>query len=244
MEKITVISQFYNDALLAPLFFRHYGYADEIRILLETDTNDNTRDICLRYPNVIVEDVHCPGGHDDRCKTDNVNRTVAKIKEGWITPVDSDEFIFPEGKEDVRKFLERQTADVLVGTYWYVYRHRNDTDIDFNRDIIPQRTHGSWSFTKIGAFRTSAGIELTIGSHWFVGEHSCSKDRYVGAHWNMADKEIAHRRLVSRDRMSPNNRKRGYGRHNFYITEDGLIQILQNHLDDPEIPELAVWRKS
>ncbi len=236
--KITIISQFYNDALLAPLFFRHYGYADEIRILLETDTNDSTREICLSYPNVVIENVHCSGGHDDRCKTDNINRVASRIKDGWITPVDSDEFVFPEGHEDIRAFLSRQVADIVMADYWYVYRHETDEDIDYQRDPIPQRIHGLEQFVKVGAFRAFAGVELTIGNHGFIGGHSVSKERYVGAHWNMADMEIARRRLVSRDRMSLNNRRRGYGRHNFRITETKLVEILKDHSDTPEIEAL------
>ena len=237
--KITVISQFYNDSLLSPLFFRHYGYADEIHILLETDTNDNTREICARYPNVVVEDVHCPGGHDDRCKTDNTNRAASKITEGWITPADSDEFVFPEGHEDPRKFLARQTADVVMAKYWYVYRHVTDKDIDYNADPIPQRVHGWDPFTKVGAYRAGKGIEMTIGNHEFLGVTSSSVERYVGAHWNMADVEISKRRLVSRDRMSPMNKKKRYGWHNFRVTEEDIAKRLQARRECPVINELV-----
>ena len=243
--RITIISQFYNDALLAPFFMKHYSYVDEIHILMETDTNDGSPGICLAYPKVVIEEVHCPGGHDDRCKVDNTNRAASKVIEGWIIPVDSDEFVFPEGHEDPRTFLLRQTADVVMATYFYVYRHETEGELDCEKDVVSQRVHGRdidhrwYRFSKVGAYRAGKGIELTIGNHNVVGEHSISSERFIGSHWNMADARIAKRRLVSRDRMSENNKKRGYGWHNFHVTEERIAKQLQDNSNLPILEPLV-----
>ena len=241
--RITIISQWYNDSLLAPFFLKHYGYADEIHILMETDTNDDSREICSSYPNVVIEDVHCPGGHDDRAKTDNTNIAASRVMDGWIIPSDSDEFIFPEGHENPHTFLSRQTADVVMASYFYVYRHTTEGELDQNKEVIPQRIHGRdidhiwYRFSKVGAFRAGKGIEVTIGNHDVVGDHPKSTERFIGAHWNMADIRIARRRLVSRDRMSPNNKKHGYGWHNFHVTEERIMKQIS---DNSNLPVLDV----
>lgn len=242
---ITIISQWYNDSLLAPFFLKHYAYADEIHILMETDTNDNSREIASKYPNVVIEDVHCPGGHDDRCKVDNTNKAASRIKEGWIVPVDSDEFSFPEFHEDPHEFLSRQKADVVMATYFYVYRHETEVELDIGKEVISQRVHGRdidhiwYRYSKVGAYRASSEVELGIGYHTFVGDHSVSEERFIGAHWNMADVEIARRRLVSRDRMSPNNKRHGYGWHNFHITEERIIKQIAKNADLPVLESLV-----
>ena len=248
--KITVISQWYNDEFLAPFFLKHYSYADEIVVLMETDTNDSTREILLDHVysgwNITLWEVHCPGGHDDRCKVDNVNQWASSIDEGWIIPVDSDEFVFPEFHEDIRNFLSRQTADVVMAQYYYVYRHVTEGELDPEKDVISQRVHGQdmgegnnyYKYTKVGAYRVGKGIELTIGYHGFIGDHPISKERFIGSHWNMADEKIARRRLVSRDRMSENNKKHGYGRHNFHITEEKLMRQLKENSNLPVLDAL------
>lgn len=247
MVKITVISHFYNEELLAPLFLRHYRDVDEIHILLETDTNDNTRELLSRQPNVIVKDVHSSGGNDAREMLNHYNAEISTVKDGWVYLVDADEFIFPEYFEDAQTFLERQTADVVMTYLPFVYRHISDSDIDYNKEVIPQRVHGvnggkenlDW-IIKPCVFRATCGYVLAIGNHTYVGEHSQSAERYVGAHWKLADPEIAiRRRLSNKARMSIANRKRGYCNHEYYITQERIEKTLNRRLNFPVIPLLV-----
>ena len=241
MEKLTVISYWYNEELLAPLFFNHYSYCDEVRILLEIDTNDNTREIALRYPNVVVQDAHCPDGMDNKQRLNNVNQAISEVKGGWIYMVDADEFIFPEHHENPRTFLSRQTTDVVNCMYFHVYRHITESDIDYSLNPIPQRVHAmeggrkfkNW-FDKPSVSRASANVFRTIGGHGFVGEHSVSNERYIGAHWKQADYQVCiQRRLSNMTRHSQNDHKRRWGYHDFHVSEEKLRKQLEENSNLP-----------
>lgn len=243
MEKIRVISHWYNEELLAPLFFNRYRDCDEVRILIDTDTNDGTREIASRYPNVILQDVHCRDGMDNIQMLENINNAILEVKDGWIYMVDADEFIFPEFHEDPRTFLARQKEEVVNCLYFHVYRHITEKDIDYTQDPIPQRTHAkeggpefkNW-FLKPSVFRAEAKVQLTIGNHRFKGEHTVSRERYIGAHWKQADYAICvPRRLSNRVRHSEHDHKRGWGNHDFHITEERLRLQLQANSTLPEL---------
>lgn len=248
--KISVLSQWYNEELLAPLFFRHYGYVDEIRILLETDTNDGTKEICAKHPNVVIEDIHCPEGFDEINKAKNINRAISNVREGWIYVVDADEFIFPEGDEDVQAFLARQKADIVMALNFHVYRHVTENDIDYDKEVISQRIHAQegenfkHQFIKPSVFRASAGVVLTIGNHGYIGEHSCSDERYIGAHWKLADSEIAiRRRLSNKERMSQTNKKHGYSNHEYHITKERIEGMIRKNSKLPELKYFTTFRR-
>ena len=239
--KITVLSHWYNEELLAPLFFNHYSYCDEIRILLDTDTNDRTREIASKYPNVVIQDVHCPDQMDNIQMLANINRAILDVKEGWIYMVDADEFIFPEFQEDPYAFLDRQTAEVVNCYYWHVYRHKTEKDIDYSLFPVPQRLHAAdggpeyknW-FWKPSVFRANAEVQLTIGNHRFRGEHTVSNERYIGAHWKQADYDICiKRRLSNMARHSQHDHKKGWGNHDFHVSAERLKAQLDKNNDLP-----------
>ena len=245
---ITVITHWYNEQLLAPLFFNHYRDCDEVRVLLDTDTNDATREIASQYPNVVIQDVHCPDRMDNIQMLANINQAILDVRRGWIYMVDADEFIFPENWEDPRTFLERQTAEVVNCVYFHVYRHHTDSDIDYSLSPVPQRMHAleggpeykNW-FWKPSVFRANAEVQLTIGNHRFKGEHTVSGERYIGAHWKQADYDICvRRRLSNRERHSDHDKKKGWGNHDFHITERRLKRQLQQNSD---LPELRYFRR-
>lgn len=241
MEKITVISHWYNEELLAPLFCNHYKDVDEVRILLETDTNDKTREICKGYANVIIQDVHCPSGMDNLERINNINQAISEVKDGWVYMVDADEFIFPEHHEDARIFLERQTADVVNCMYFHVYRHITESDIDYSLPTIPQRIHAleggrehkNW-FIKPSISRASTHVLRTIGGHGFVREHSVSNERYIGAHWKQADYKVCiQRRLSNMARHSQHDHQRRWGYHDFHVSEEKLRKQLEENSNLP-----------
>lgn len=242
MEKIIVMSIWYNEELLAPLFCNHYKDADEIRILLETDTNDTTREICARYPNVGIKNVHCKDGMDNVQMINIINDSIREIDDGWIYLVDADEFIFPEFHEDPQTFLVRQTADIVMCLYFHVWRHVTDKDIDYDKDPIPQRLHAldregvSYKFTKPSVLRASAKVALTIGNHSYRGDHSVSAERYIGAHWKLADLDIAiRRRLSNKERHSAADKRRGYGNHDYHITKERIEKMLRKNSNLSEL---------
>lgn len=247
---ITIISHWYNEELLAPLFLNHYDYVDKIYILLETDTSDKTREICLKYSNVFIEDVHCPDGLNDRDMIDKINQTISNIKEGWIYVAYPDEFIFPENFEDARVFLERQTANVVRTLYWHVYKHHTENDVDYTKKPVPQRVHGyqlrrgyEGFSSRPNVFKASAGMILGIGTHSCIGKYSFSNERFIGSHWKMADFNIAMRRISNRNRMSQANKKRGYGNHEYNMTEERIKDQIKRFSDAPIIHEFLPKEK-
>lgn len=249
MQKITVVTHWYNEELLAPLFCNHYRDADEIHILLQDDTNDNTEDICSMYPNVVIEYVK-NDGMDNAQALDDYNKAIANVDEGWVYIIDADEFMFPEHNENPQEFLSRQKADVINCLFFHVYRHKSDADIDYSKDPIPQRVHAmeggpehkNW-FLKPSVLRASAKVELTIGNHRFVGDHTVSDERYIGAHWKQADPTICiKRRMSNKARHSANDHKRGWGYHDFHVTEEGLMKQLEERSDYPVLKYLTEWR--
>ncbi len=236
-----MVSHWYNEELLAPLFCNHYRDVDEIRILLETDTNDNTREICKKYANVMIQDVHCPSGMDNLERINNINSAISEVKDGWVYMVDADEFIFPENHEDSRMFLERQTADVVSCIYFHVYRHITESDIDYSLGPIPQRVHAleggpkfkNW-YDKPSVSRASANVPRGIGGHTFVGNHSVSKERYIGSHWKQADYSICiSRRLSNMARHSEHDHRKRWGYHDFHVSEEKLRKQLEENSNLP-----------
>ena len=249
-EKITVVTHWFNEELLAPLFFNHYRDCDEVRVLLDTDTNDRTREIASRYPNVVIQDVHCQDQMDNIQMLDNINAGILSVKEGWVYMVDADEFIFPEFHEDPQTFLSRQIAEVVNCTYFHVYRHKTERDIDYSLPPIPQRIHAldggpehkNW-FWKPSVFRAEAKVQLTIGNHRFQGTHTVSTERYIGAHWKQADPSICiHRRLSNMARHSAHDHKKGWGNHDFHVSPEKLRAQLDSKNDLPVLWHLVEVR--
>ncbi|MBU2060043.1 MAG: glycosyltransferase family 2 protein [Gammaproteobacteria bacterium] len=246
-ERITVISHWHNEELLAPLFLRHYRHVDKIHILLDSETNDRTREILSGQPNVVITEFTNQYKNDAYEILDNYKWAISEVKDGWIYLVDADEFIFPENFEDDRAFLQRQTADVVCATLFHVYRHNTDSDIDYTKDPVPQRIHAldggrefkNW-FRKPDVFRASCDYIPTIGGHTRLGNITYSTERYIGAHWKHADMEIAiKRRLSNRDMMSPRNRRKGYCNHEFHITEERIREMLTSKSNLPVLPHLV-----
>jgi len=58
--RIAIVSAWYNEELLAPLFLNHYHYVDEINIILDSATNDRTREILKSDPRVIIHEYQYP----------------------------------------------------------------------------------------------------------------------------------------------------------------------------------------
>jgi len=111
--KIAAVTMVYNEALVLPYFLRHYRYLDEIHVLYETDSTDESLEILMQAPNVVIERGHIEGGLDDIEKINLFNKTVQRTKADWVYVVDPDEFIFPPNNESPYDFLKRQSCDVV-----------------------------------------------------------------------------------------------------------------------------------
>ncbi|MFC2067705.1 glycosyltransferase family 2 protein [Chloroflexota bacterium] len=253
--KIAAVTMVYNEALILPYFLRHYGCLDEIRVLYETDTTDESLAILIRAPNVVVEKCHIEGGLDDIEKINIINKTVQSIKADWVYVVDPDEFVFPPNGISPSDFLRRQTCDVVRSGMFQVYRNRSDKDLDPSLPPVPQRIHGdpdlfstiteanrpsNSMYIKPNVVRTSKGIQFLPGHHQIDGNPQASDELYVGAHWQMADPSIAlHRRMERKARISKRNKVLRMGWQHFGVTVDRIKKELECHLDDPAIDVLC-----
>jgi glycosyltransferase involved in cell wall biosynthesis len=66
--KLSVLTTWYNEEELAPFFFKHYkDLVDEIVVIIDADTNDNTKEICKRE-GAIIKEFKFPDGPDDILK--------------------------------------------------------------------------------------------------------------------------------------------------------------------------------
>jgi hypothetical protein len=237
----------YNEAFLAPFFLRHYDYANKIYLLLDTDTDDDTRKICNRYGNVEIEDFTFPDMMDDSLKIKKINEVVAAQKADWVFAVDADEFIFPAYGEEVTPVLMRQTANLLYAQMWQVYRHATDADLDPLQPAIYQRRHGDPNITTgiNSAYVKPIIVRPEIGIGWRPGCHaykanekiSISPERFLGAHWQMADVNMAIDRRIKgrRERQSKNNLQSGMTYQHHHITEDAIRAECLAHMHDPQV---------
>lgn len=245
--KITVISRWFNEAMLAPFFLSHYAFADEIIILLDEATNDGTAEIITQYPNAKIRDYKLPGKINYGFTTQLVSEAAATVNLGWIMAPDTDEFIFPIGGGDVREALNQADGNVIYTDMWQVYRHRSDKDLDLSWPIVLQRRHGDPNRT-IGwnsIYRKPVIVKSGLDIHWTPGFHrihpnpniQVSRTRFDGVHWIMADVDlaIARRMRGRRELQSEENLHSTWGFQNFDITEEKIRAECAAHLDDPRL---------
>ncbi|MHB8138587.1 MAG: DUF4915 domain-containing protein [Smithellaceae bacterium] len=253
-NKIAAVTMVYNEAFMLPYFLHHYQYLDEIHVLYETDTTDESLEILKRARNVVIKECHIEGGLDDIEKINLVNKTLHSIKADWVYVLDPDEFIFPSN-ESPYDFLKRQNYDVVRSTMYQVYRHRTDQDLNPLLPPIPQRIHGNPDvvsndqetnrafnslYIKPNVVRPSSKVRFFPGAHAVEGDPQISPEAYVGAHWHMADPSIAVRRRMERKaRISERNKAHQMGWQNYDVTEDKIMAECERHLEDPIIDALC-----
>ena len=148
MASVEIITTMYNDSLLAPLFLRHYSYADRITIFYDQESSDNTLDLISDNSKVEVIPFRFPDKFDDEIKILNMNRRYIKTECDWVVGVDSDEFIFyshgGQSIADLKVFLDGlgTLINAVAARMLDVYRHIDDNDLDFNQPPLFQRRHG------------------------------------------------------------------------------------------------------
>ena len=252
---IDVISMWYNEAFLAPLFFDHYRFADRILLLLDRDTTDGTRrEIALAQsaakPKIEVLEVGSGDGMDDVYKRDVLNEAYRRSRADWVIMVDADEFVFvdPLGKDTVPAVLAREQDNVLVVDYWAVFRHVSEQDIDRAKPALLQRRHGIKEgvpehrelYQKPAVARPGAIAGWDYGIHKIAPLPSTcvSRTMLMGAHWWLPDYAFAVQRMLRnrRDRQGRRNTQLGLTAPRYAsLTEDVIRQLYEQHLNDPQL---------
>lgn len=243
---IEVITMWYMDSFLAPFFLKHYSYADRIRVIIDADTED--KDACetaiRQYPNATYEYFKFPNGYSIQIRQDLIYAACNKSRFDWVIVPDSDEFIFCD---DMHKFLEMQTDDIVRVRLYQVFRHKDDADLDPTKPVKEQRKHGDPNYvkganahgTKPIVIRTGCRVHLMPGNHgvWNLHRHKVSKDILIGQHWQMADPCFCvPRRMSRRKRFNAVDIPAHFATHDRNVTEEYIIGQCNAHLNDEEVP--------
>jgi hypothetical protein len=246
--KISVISRWHDAADFAPFFLGHYSWADEIIIMLDKSTADNSAEIIGRYSNARFEYFDHGGVINDRLLAEMMSDLAATLKGDWIIYADADEFVFPcdyaDGitVADPRMVLDLANGNLIETWFWWVYRHKTDTDLDPTKPAIWQRRHGG-EYTIVPGmgerFMKPCIVKPETRIRWGIGTHNyqpsslikVSSTKFAGVHWQMADVEMAVKRNASsKGRLSAENIRNGWGVKNF--TEEMIRAECKAHEND------------
>lgn len=241
---LTIISNFYNEELLAPFFMEHYkNEADRFIIFIDQDTTDRTEEIVLSYPNVETRPLVFPDKMHEYMRNDYIRGAYNELKEGWAVIVDADEFVFQKNssiKEVITK-SEPLGYNVIRSFMWTPFRHHDDKDLDSSLlPIVNQRRHGVIRFYEEQYHKpiiVKSGLNLT----WHVGHHTIATGTYYlapyslqGVHWCFADPSIIEKRLLKKwERMSQFNKDHKFGFELEQYTNETTAELIKEHLNDP-----------
>jgi len=244
---IGVVSRWCNDEMIAPFFLDHYSFADEIVILLSSDTTDKSREIIAKYPNARVIEFEYPMGRfNAKEANDIIHQTTDSMVTDWIIAVDADELVFAKGFEDVHEVLATVNGNVVYTDFWNVYKHRSEMDLDPTLKAVWLRRHGDPNRNADdGRYRKPVVVRSGFGFRWSIGLHvlypgpeiRISKTRLDGAHWRMADPilAIARRMRGRRENLSMQDIINQCSSDNFDVTKRDIINECEAHLDDPQL---------
>lgn len=213
--KVELISAYYREEFLAPLFFLHYeNWVDKITLITEKWEANKL---------------------DDGAKVASINEAILRSTANWVVVVDFDEFIFPKGGANPRTALEQEGGDIMMCEMLRVWRHMSDQDVDRMKPPLLQRRHGGPDHVKPCIFRPGA-VSLHIGNH--AANHPPNYKwgkPWSAVHWANADPEFGIER-THRDRqtrLSDNNYKNSWGMIPEWLDPNYLRDLYAKHMDDP-----------
>lgn len=219
MMRVELITCFYNEQFLLPLFDLHYSWVDKQTMLTQQRED---------------------GKFDDEDKMNWVNEAIAKSTADWVVLVDMDEFIYPlpyGANPRVVLEHERNSGNRMIMSHMTrMWRHHTDIDIDQGKLPVPQRLHGIPDHIKPAVF-DPVGLKVGAGNHDFVADSPRPQGKtWVGAHWANADSCFWIER-ETRDRgprLSERNISRGHGTHT-RRTKEQILAECKAHENDPII---------
>jgi hypothetical protein len=247
--EIEVITMMYNEAVLAPLFVRHYApWVDKFTVFYSESIDGTRRELETASAQCGVKSLNIvpfefPKGFDDMVKIGHINRAVRKSSADFVICVDADEFVhpWPFDGTNPRDELAKETGEVVLCAMFQSYRHATDADIDRTKPPLFQRRHGEHivdehnclRFIKRCIVRPDGGAQFGVGCHDLVVPQRGST-LWRGVHWGKADDYCVPRYVRDRrDRLSEENRLMGRGVQHFTITGEQLRAELKAHENDP-----------
>lgn len=246
--KVSVFSTWYNEADMAPYFLENYAWADEIIILLDDATTDASREIAMDHANVRIERCATPGGLiDDGYLIGLKNYWARSIKADWVISVDADELIVPPADGDIKRVLAAADGNLIYLHLWQVWCNEVEEELNPSLPAIWQRRHGdpNRNHGQNGTYKKPVIFNPEIEIAWYPGQHRIHRNPRVkpsrcvfdGAHWSMADVEMAIKRRIEgrRDRLSAANHANRWGYQWFDITKREIRAECKKHLNDPRL---------
>ena len=251
--EVEVITMMYNEAILAPLFVRHYApWVDKLTVFY-SESNDSTRQKLelaaaeCGLKTLTILPFEFPKGFDDLLKIDCINRAVRNSSADFVVCVDADEFVYPWpfSGADPRKELTAEDANIIRCSMFQVYRHWTEVDIDTKIPPLMQRRHGAPNVDSQGCLkwhdkpciiRPDSGIQFHVGCHFVTTPLPYPESQTVwrGVHWGMADDFCKDRYVRDRrDRLSKENLQNNYGVETFNLKHEHLAAFLKTHRNDP-----------
>jgi hypothetical protein len=234
--KVTVMSMWLNEEFMAPFFLKHYWWADEIFIILDTATCDRTESILRQYERVRLGSFSFQDGFDSSLRAAEFNRQSQLCNADWLIVVDADELVFPASYADPRDQLLGEKADVVFARMWQIFRAEGEAPLIPEIPPLLQRRHGDPNrnrgknalYNKPCIFRPGRGIELSAGQHYFrapVGT-TVSRRQFYGSHWAFSDLDLAiHRQIVNgKERLSQAEIDHGLSKHWLTASEASIRQ--------------------
>jgi hypothetical protein len=242
--RIAALCTVFNEEKILPFFLSHYASWDEVHILIDRETTDESAEICSRFPNVKVKECGMTAGLHELEKVAMLEKEFHAIDADWIAVLDSDEFLVPPIKGvTTQGFLaELKDCECVPAKMLPVYRHLTDKDLDATKPAVPQRLHGNPSWTELKYCVLRPHVEhLTIGMHTLADPVTkLSPTHFLYSHWADADPSLSIARRMSRKvRFSKDNLKNGWGVQHHNVTPSKIMQELSEHMKDPLLTELA-----
>ena len=218
---IELITAYYREEFLLPLFMLHYEpWVDRFTFLTQKRAD---------------------GKFDDEDKQNWINAAIERSKADWVVLVDMDEFIYPvPWGANPRVILEQEAGDLIYSHMTRMWRHHTDADIDRSKPPVPQRLHGIPDHIKPAVFRPISTARVGAGNHDIHCDFPMQQGKpWAGAHWANADSCFWIER-ETRDRgprLSERNIQRGHGTHTRRTTEQ-ILEECRSHQDDPVIIQI------
>jgi hypothetical protein len=239
----------YNEEYLLPFFLKHYDWVDQINVIYDQDSTDETLAILKSNPKVKIIPFKFPDMMDDVLKVKKINEEYKKLRNcDRVLIVDADEFVF------IDKYTLADLDDPIVNVkLFHVYRHVTESDLDINKPIKEQRRHGFFEKIYNKPIIVKTGLDLL----WGPGNHTITRTpfsaakipvkamnyitgkRYavavdrgiVGAHWANADPCFCVQRRIKgrRDRQSKYNLEHKLTVQHHNITEETVKAECQKH---------------
>jgi hypothetical protein len=216
---VELITAFYKEEFLLPLFTQHYDWADRITLL--TNKRDDHQ-------------------FDDEDKQNWINAAIQRSTADWVVLVDMDEFIYPAPYGcNPKEVLAKEKGSLIYAHMNRVWRHHTDLDIMRGLPPVPQRVHGIPDHVKPCVFRPTPRITMGAGNHDIHGEHFTECKAWTGAHWANADPcfWITRETRDRGPRLTERNKSRGHGTHTLR-TQEQILAECKAHENDPIIIQL------